>query len=363
MPIIEWFVINGLPILTSFVSGALDIFKSLFEGAKTIFDMIWSQAVYPAMKLIKDIVIDALNLIKKWWDKWGDTIIKSIVGFIESTVTLLKTFWNNMLLPLIEGGLKSLRWLWDEHIKGLIEVLLDFIGTLITGALDIYNGFIAPMISWMVEHFGPRISSTIQFVMDVFGTLLATVIDIAAGILTSLGGIIDWIVGVFTGDWERAFQGVSDIFKGIFMGLEGIAKGAINLVIDAVNWMIRKLNRLSIDVPEWMEEKFGANDIGFNISEIPKLANGGLVSEPTLAMVGDNKNAATDPEVIAPLSKLQRMLEGNSGNQEMVALLKEILDALREGKVMSVDKKVLAEVISKGLKSNNRMAGETVLNL
>jgi hypothetical protein len=46
---------------------------------------------------------------------------------------------------------------------------------------------------------------------------------------------------------------------------------------------------------------------------IPKLASGGLVSGPTLAVVGDNKNAMADPEVVAPLSKLKNMMGGQGG--------------------------------------------------
>jgi hypothetical protein len=42
----------------------------------------------------------------------------------------------------------------------------------------------------------------------------------------------------------------------------------------------------------------------------PKLAQGGLAYGPTMATVGDNRNARVDPEVIAPLSKLKGMLDG-----------------------------------------------------
>jgi tape measure domain-containing protein len=40
----------------------------------------------------------------------------------------------------------------------------------------------------------------------------------------------------------------------------------------------------------------------------PKLAEGGLATGPTMALVGDNRNARVDPEVIAPLSKLKSMM-------------------------------------------------------
>ena len=46
--------------------------------------------------------------------------------------------------------------------------------------------------------------------------------------------------------------------------------------------------------------------------KIPALAEGGLIYGPSLALVGDNKNASIDPEVVAPLSKLKGMLGGNA---------------------------------------------------
>jgi len=49
----------------------------------------------------------------------------------------------------------------------------------------------------------------------------------------------------------------------------------------------------------------------------PALAKGGLTYGPTYAMVGDNPNAGTDPEVIAPLSKLQAMLPTGGSAQNL----------------------------------------------
>lgn len=62
---------------------------------------------------------------------------------------------------------------------------------------------------------------------------------------------------------------------------------------------------------------------------VPAFANGKLVKAPTLALVGDNKNAQNDPEVVSPLSKLQGMI-GNAGgyDTETVSLLTRILRVL-----------------------------------
>ena len=62
---------------------------------------------------------------------------------------------------------------------------------------------------------------------------------------------------------------------------------------------------------------------------IPRLATGGYATAPTLAMIGDNPHARTDPEVVSPLSKLQGMMSGD--NTEVVELLRAIVELLRNG--------------------------------
>jgi tape measure domain-containing protein len=63
----------------------------------------------------------------------------------------------------------------------------------------------------------------------------------------------------------------------------------------------------------------GAAQIALIASQkIPALAGGGLAYGPSMAMVGDNRSARVDPEVIAPLSRLEQMLGGMGANQVYV---------------------------------------------
>lgn len=83
-------------------------------------------------------------------------------------------------------------------------------------------------------------------------------------------GITDFIAGAFTGDWSRAWKGVTNIFGGIFEGLGAMAKAPLNLMIGLINGFIRGLSRIKI--PKWVP---GIGGKGFSISEIPFLAEGG----------------------------------------------------------------------------------------
>ena len=105
-------------------------------------------------------------------------------------------------------------------------------------------------------------------------------------------GIIDFIRGVFTGDWDRAWRGVAEIFDGIISGLVSLVKaplngiiGLLNLAIDGLNYLIRGLNNMSFQLPDWL----GGGSFGINIPEIgkiPYLAKGGIVTSGS-AIVGE----------------------------------------------------------------------------
>jgi len=352
-PIIDWFVTNGLPLLASFGSGAATIFQSIFNTAKAIFDTLWQGVVDPAMKLISKIVLDALNMIKGFWDKYGADIVGGIVGVFESIKTLFTQLWNSFLGPIVKNMLTELSWFWDKHLKGVFEEVMSFIGKLVTGALQIWNEFISPVINYLVRDLGPAFSLAFSLAADVFGTFIAVIADSVKAIFRILGGVIDFIVGVFTGDWAKAWQGVKDIFGGIFDGIAAIVKGVINTIIDLVNLMIRGLDKISFDIP-------GKGKFGVDIPEIPKLANGGAAYSPSLAVIGDNKQAFNDPEIVSPLSKMQEgiyqavsnAMASNRGNNSGDTTV-----------ILKLGESELGRAVIKAVNSVQRQTGKTLLSI
>lgn len=356
-PIISKFVTEGLPRLTEFLMGVQAIFKSLFDLAKTIFDDIWRGVVEPVMKLISKIILEALDIVFKWWDDWGKKIVDGLKTALDNVKKLWSTLWDNFLKPFVTNMLNMLTQLWDKHLKGLATEIGKFVGKVISAATDVFNKFIMPIVNWLVKTLGPTWANMMSFIGDVIGTALGVITDVAKGIIKSLGGIVDFVAGVFTFDWKRAWNGIKDFMGGIGDAIVGIFKGAVNLIIDALNYMIRQVNKVNIDVPEWVPG-IGGKSLGFTVKEIPKLAKGGLAYGPTLAMVGDNKGAAADPEVISPLSTLQDML--SSSNQAVVDVLVMILDALRSGDketVIKIGETEFGRIAARAIGHAERQAG------
>lgn len=94
-------------------------------------------------------------------------------------------------------------------------------------------------------------------------------------------GFIDFITGVFSGNWKQAWDGIVNIFGGILDGIVAFAKAPLNLLIGLINGVIGGLN--NIKLPKWVP---GIGGKGISIDKIPYLANGGhLISGQ--AIVGE----------------------------------------------------------------------------
>lgn len=156
----------------------------------------------------------------------------------------------------------------------------------------------------------------------VLGGLEAAFVAIAPyieNVITILTNLIEFITNVFSGNWSAAWQNVVNIFGSVFGMIVNLAKVPINAVISAINWVISKINSISVTIPDWVPG-VGGTTLGFNIPTIPALAAGGVATAPTLAMIGEGG----EPEAVMPLSKLAELLDewtkpkpqGGGGGQE-----------------------------------------------
>lgn len=305
-PLADYILLNFIPsIATSFTEVFAPIFADIavaafgqfadtFNWAANMINDIWVTVIKPIFDLIKDIILDTLEIVNKLWDKYGNRLLKNIKEFIQGVQDTFQKLWDKVLKPIIEPFLEMLSWLWNSHISKMVEKIGEFVFKAVNGALELYNGFIKPIVDWLIVTLGPTVSNVISLIIDVIGTVIGAVADVVGGIFETLGGLIDFVVGVFTGDWEKAWEGVKSIFGGIFDSLYGIVKVPLNLIIDAINFVIRGLNKISIDIPDWVPG-LGGKSFGVNIHEITKLARGGIIDEPTLAMVGEAGKEAVVP--------------------------------------------------------------------
>ena len=205
-------------------------------------------------------------------------VIIGIGVAIVAAIVIWKN-WDKIILALK----KTL-----EVLKATFKTVFDFIKMIVskvfTAITDIYNS----KLGWLLPA-GPLIKA-ILFLKDNWD-------EIWGGIKSTFKTVTDALVSTF--------RSVKGTILGIWDGLVSGIKSGVNAVIGAINLFIRGINSVKISVPsfkapDWLGGKgWGGFDIGFpNIDEIPKLARGGIINRPTLAMLGES-----GPEAVVPLGR------------------------------------------------------------
>lgn len=343
-PILANFVSVGLPMLTDFASQTLSLNGTIYDTFKASWNSLWSEGVSPAIESISNVWIGLVNTMAGAWNEWGEPIFTGIKAAVKTTGDVFLDIWNNMLQPVWENALDVIDRVWSEHLQPLLANFLDFVGEIVTCATTIYNNFIAPVVGFLSELLGPIFIAIFDSIGNKVGVVVGTIADLMNDTITVFKGVIQFIKGVFSGDWEGAWNGIVTAFDGIFSGIADIAKGPINMVIGLINGMldglesginsiVRKVNSLSFDVPDWVPV-IGGDHFGFDLPEVgfgnvPYLAQGGYVkpNTPQLAMIGDNRHQG---EVVAPEDKLLDMAQKAAAMASSAELLAEAISILKQ---------------------------------
>lgn len=317
-PFFESFITEGLPRITEFGNQVSNTFTIAFTEAKTIFDTVWTNGILPAVQLLSDIFGDVWQIIKDTWDEYGQPIFDGFNQTVQTVSNLIQQIWTTVIEPIWTNLINIVTELWENHLKPLVANIAGMVAEFIIMAQTIYNNVIAPIISWVVEWAGPVITTAINNIFNVVSNFVSGAIDQFNGIVTVLRGIIEFITGVFSGDWKKAWEGIKKVFKGIWDTLVAIVKTPINVIIglinglidgvcSGINTVIKALNNLSFDVPDWVPvlggKKFGFNLKTITAPQIPKLATGAVIppNREFLAVLGDQKRGTN---IEAPLDTI-----------------------------------------------------------
>lgn len=191
---------------------------------------------------------------------------------------------------------------------------------------------------WM-KVFQVELAGIIGGAIGLFGSLLQSVSDIFAGLTRIFGGIVDFITGVFTGDWEKAWSGVRDIFGGIFETLVALAKAPLNGVISLINGAIAGINNLGIKIPDWVP-RLGGKDFKINIPTIQMLYSGTNNWRGGPAMIHDRGAEIVDLPSgtrVYPHDKSLQMAK-EEGKKKVTVIVQKIADKVEISDPQDVDR-------------------------
>lgn len=260
--------------------------------------------------------------------------IPLLIGMIASLLLSITTATGHGQ-ELIEGVKETLKGFIDffagiftgdieratNGIAGIFNGLGKAIGAVIDGIRDWFNG----LLDWIDQKTNgklkPLITGIKAIVTAVFDNIKQTVGNVINEIKTIFSGLIKFISGVFSMDFDKAWEGIKDIFKGVWNTIIDLLNGAINIIIRGLNWLIKQMNKISFDVPLWVPA-IGGKSIGVNISYIsenvlPHLAKGAVIpaNDEFLAMLGDQTHGNN---IEAPEGLIRKIVREESGGSSEI---------------------------------------------
>ena len=247
-------------------------------------------------------------------------IVKAIpylskLSFVLNGITKAFLFLSKSLLFLAKTVITSLitglKVLFTFMLTNPIGIIITAIGALIAIGVVLYKNWdvIKEKASALWSWFSEKCPWLANVFTSAFNGIVETVSSVWNRIKYHFTQIIDFVKNVFSGEWSAAWENVKNIFANMFGGLVGLAKAPINGIISLINKLFASIGNVSLSIPDWVPG-MGGQTFGFEMPQIPMLANGGIVTKPTTALIGEG----AESEAVLPLSKLESLLADHSSS-------------------------------------------------
>lgn len=370
-----WKVVSAAVGIWGVVAGIAAGTTGLLAGAVAFL----TSPITIAIAIIGGLIAVGVLLWKNWdevsafleklWTGLKDSassIFKSISKTISTVTTAVRSALTVGFTKARDSVVSTITGLQTKasNIFTAMRTLLSTITTKIVTSIT--SGFVKTRDTVVNTITGLKNSASNIF--NAIRTALTTIVtNIQTKITGTFNGLRDGVLG--------AFRGIQSKMSGIWTGIWNTIKGFINKIIGGMNGMIRGMNKLSFKAPDWVPG-LGGKSFGINIPNIPRLAKGGIIDQPTVAMVGEAGKEAVMPleNNTGWITNLAGQIAGQMGPQnqgggdmqKVVDVLLKILDALLNSDsetVLKIGETEFGRATIKAINSTQRQAGKTLLEI
>lgn len=290
LPILIQLISELLPVIIGLIDQLLPVLTQIIESVLTVLVDVINQLLPLVMQIIEAVLPVLLQLVQ--------AILPIITQIVEAVLPVLIQLINTILpiitqiisavLPVLVEILNALTPILNMVIS-LLQPILNLIISLVEPILNLIMAAIQPLIeifatliSTILQPIMPILSAVANIITSVLGAAIQAIQPIIQSLTSIFQGLIDFITGVFSGNWSQAWNGIVQVFGGLWDGLVAIVKAPINAVIGLINKAIGALNSISVTIPDWVPI-VGGNTFGIDIPTIPMLATGGFTDGVSIA--------------------------------------------------------------------------------
>lgn len=223
------------------------LFQPIIDNAEKIKTTF--ENVLEPIQTVTGTLAEAMTYVG---DKWNEVYDTYISPFMESLKTgLSDTFskfldvYNEYVVPFLDNVANGINTLWTEHLKPLVDKFGELIGSVVNALKVLWESWIKPIVDWIIQNVLPKLVPVFEGLWNTIKNIFGHIADAIGGIIDFFKGLIDFIVGVFTGDWNKAWEGIKTAFSGIWNAIKGIVqavweaiKGIVTNTINVIKTVI-----------------------------------------------------------------------------------------------------------------------------
>ncbi len=207
--------------LVALVAIFINLYKNNEEFRKKVDKLVDTikSSLEPVLKTTTEIFKKLMETIKNLWDKALKPLVDLIKDILEpvfeAVIDVLQVLIERIIKPLVEKWLKKVQENWEK----ISNILNDFVIPAIEGVIKTFD--------WLWKNI---LKPIVKFIEDT--------------LIVSIQGIVDFVTGIFTGDWEKAWNAVKNTFEKIFNGMKETATTIINGIISGLETALQKNKEL-----------------------------------------------------------------------------------------------------------------------
>lgn len=222
--IVNSFSKNIAPVFTDVLSISIDTAGKYFKTYGKIIKSCTDTVIIPALRLIEEVYTGICESIGNAWGEYGAPLMANLTTTFDKIQNILRKFYYNLVEPILSAVLDTLSQIWEETLKPLVEKAISSILEIANEISIFYNKVLLPVIDWLLDNLYPIIRKVVDAILETTKKAFSSIGKIIGSVIDFIKGTIKFIVGVFTGDWKKAWTGIKDIFSGIWDAIVGVVE-------------------------------------------------------------------------------------------------------------------------------------------
>lgn len=224
------FAADLLDVLTGPIIDNADYIKSTLEDTFS--------AIEPIFSTIKSVIEEAFTKIGTAYNNHVAPMLMSFKkGFSEITEKLLDAY-NQYILPVISEMSQRFQEFHEQYLSPLIDKFLDFAGKVADAITAVWENFLKPFVLWFIETMAPIIGNALSGLVDMFFGWWEGISETLGHVFDALGGLMDFITGIFTGDWEKAWEGIKTFFSRIWEAMKSLTNTLMTAISNIISTVL-----------------------------------------------------------------------------------------------------------------------------